>query len=174
MRRLLLLRHAKAAPYAGRDDYGRALTGGGREDARQIGDLIAARDLVPDIVVYSTAERTRQTAEIAASRWPKPTKLVGENGLYDATRTMILVLARRLPDGARVAMIVGHNPGIGELANQLAGGGAAEDRLRMAAKYPTSGLAILDFPQAGWDEIEPNSARLARFYCPADLSLGRA
>jgi phosphohistidine phosphatase len=174
MRRLLLLRHSKAAPYAGPDDHGRALTESGRDDARQIGELIATRGLIPDIVIHSSASRTRETAAIAASRWPKSTRLVEEDGLYEATRAMILMVARALPDDAAVAMIVGHNPGISDLANWLTGDGGEDDRLRMAAKFPTSGLAALDFPQANWAEIEPRTARLLRFFHRADSSLGRA
>src|SRR3954468_11290847 len=117
MRRLLLLRHSKAAPHAGSDDHGRALTEGGRQDARGVGELIASSGLIPAIVIYSSATRTRETAKLASSRWPKPPRLVEEGQLYNASRATILALARALPDEAASAMIVGHNPGIGELAN---------------------------------------------------------
>ena len=111
MRRLLLLRHAKAAPPAGGDDHERALTDRGREDGRRIGDLIAARGLVPDLLIYSSAERTRETAEIVATNWPKRVKSVAEDGLYEASRQFMLLKIRTAPDRAGVVMIVGHNPG---------------------------------------------------------------
>ena len=174
MHRLLLLRHAKAAPFAGGEDYERALTDKGREDARRIGDLIAARGLVPDLVIYSSAERTRETAEIVASNWPKRVKSVAEDGLYEASRQFIMLKVRNAPDRAGVAMIVGHNPAIGELANHLTASAAKEDRSRMAASFPTCGLAVLDFSTEHWANVTAHAGRLVRFVTPADLELRRA
>ena len=174
MRRLLLLRHAKAAPPAGGDDHERALTDRGREDGRRIGDLIAAKGLVPDLLIYSSAERTRETAEIVATNWPKRVKSVAEDGLYEASRQFILLKIRTAPDRAGVVMIVGHNPAIGELANQLTAAGPKDDRTRMAGAFPTCGLAVLDFSTEHWANITPHAARLVRFVTPADLELRRA
>lgn len=173
MRRLLLLRHAKAAPSTGVEDYERALTERGREDARRMGDLIAARGLVPDLVIYSSAERTRETAEIVAANWPRKVKSVAEDGFYEASRQFILTKLRGAPDRAEVAMIVGHNPSIGELAVQLTGFGVREERSQMAGAFPTCGLAVLDFPVSHWANVAPHAARLVRFVTPADLELRR-
>jgi phosphohistidine phosphatase len=169
MRRLLLLRHAKAAPSAGRDDYDRALTDVGREDAHRMGAWLADHGHIPDIVVYSSAERTRETAEIVASAWPKLVKSIAEPRLYEATRHLTFTLAEGLPDSAAVAMFVGHNPSIGDIASQFTAAGAAAERIRMAAKFPTTGLAVLDFPVDRWVDIASRSARLLRFVTPSDL-----
>ena len=67
-------------------------------------------------------------------------------------------------------LVVGHNPGLGELASQLVGDGAKDQRLRMAAKFPTAALAALDFKTAGWADIEPRGAKLERFIAPADIA----
>jgi phosphohistidine phosphatase len=174
MRRLLLLRHAKAEAPTWGEDYERALTDRGRDDARRIGDLIAARGLVPDLLIYSSAERTRQTAEIVAANWPKRVKSVAEDGLYEASRQFIMLKVRNAPDRAGVVMIVGHNPGIGELANHLTASAAKEDRSRMAAAFPTCGLAVLDFSIEHWTSITAHAGRLVRFVTPADLELRRA
>ncbi len=174
MRKLLLLRHAKAMPGSAREDFERQLTIGGQDDARHIGDLIAERGLIPDLVMFSSAHRTRETAELVAARWPRKVQSIAENALYEATRHLILMLLRSLPDSARSALIVGHNPGIAEIANQLTGAGAEDERLRMAAKYPTSGLAVLEFSEQSWTEIQPRTARLLRFVAPVDLGLRRA
>jgi len=169
MRRLLLLRHAKAAPSAGARDHERALTERGREDARRIGDLIAARGLVPDLVIYSSAERTRETAAIVAANWPRRVASVAEDGLYEATPQFIFMRIRAAPDRAGATMIVGHNPGIGELAAQLTGG--EQDMSRMGGGFPTCGLAALDFPVEHWAEVAPRAGRLVGFVTPADLVL---
>src|ERR1700677_4497654 len=150
MRRLLLLRHAKAEAPAGGEDYERALTNRGREDARRMGDLIAARGLVPDLLIYSSAERTRETAEIVAANWPKRVKSVAEDGLYEASRQFVMLKVRNAPDRAGVAMIVGHNPAIGELANHLTASAAKEDRSRMAAAVTTCASSLLDFSCLHW------------------------
>ena len=169
MRRLLLLRHSKAEPSAGRDDYERVLTASGRDDARHVGSYIAAHEMIPDLVVYSSAARTRETAEIAMACWPHPTRWMSEDGLYEATRHFILAVIQGLSDDAGSAMIVAHNPGIAETANVLAGSGSRDERLRLASKYPTSALAVLDFSVARWSEIEPRSGKLAKFVTSADI-----
>ena len=172
MRRLLILRHSKAAPSAGHDDYERSLTESGRDDARRVGEWIAMHGLIPDLVIYSSAERTRQTAEIAAAAWPEPVTSRAENALYEATRHFILMLARGAPESAGAVMIVGHNPGMSDIANQLVGGGMESDRLRMAAKFPTSALAVLDFPIERWTDVSPRSGRLAAFVTRGDRDDG--
>jgi phosphohistidine phosphatase len=167
MRRLLLLRHAKAAPFTGRDDYRRALTERGRDDARRVGELIAASGRGPELLIFSGAERTRQTAEIVAARLSGRVESIADNGLYEATRQYIFMKVRALPDRAGVAMLVGHNPGIGELANLLAGSGG--DRARMSAKFPTCALAMLDFSIERWADAAPGAACLVRFVTPGDI-----
>ena len=169
MRRLLLLRHAKAAPLTLEDDFERPLTEGGRADARRVGQWIAAHDLVPDRCLYSGAARTRETYEIVASVLPRPVEAKRENALYEATRFLILGLLRELPARTRSPLVVGHNPGMGDLANMLTGEGAAAERLRMSAKFPTAALAVIVFDRLDWSELGPRTGRLEKFVTPADL-----
>ena len=65
--------------------------------------------------------------------------------------------------------LVGHNPGFGELATALAGSGAKPDLQRLAAKYPTGAVAVLDFSIDRWEEVEPNSGMLALYLTPGEL-----
>lgn len=171
MKRLLILRHAKAEAGLGADDFHRALTDGGREDARHVGDWVAANGWIPDAVVHSSARRTTQTAEVAAARWPKSPPLRGEPGLYNASAPALLAVTRDQPAETETLMIVGHNPSIGEIANALAGSGDEFDRLRMAGKYPTSALAVLEFDLGSWAQIGPRGGRLAAYVTPTDLGL---
>jgi phosphohistidine phosphatase len=116
MRRLLILRHAKAVPLSSEDDFGRALTERGRQDARKMGAYLAERALSPDRAIYSGAARTRQTFEIVAEAQPRPFEGVRQNALYEASRFLILGLLREFPADARMHLVVGHNPGMADVA----------------------------------------------------------
>jgi phosphohistidine phosphatase len=168
MRRLLILRHAKAVPLAQGDDFGRALTDRGRKDAHRVGKWMAAEDIIPDFCLVSGAERTRETFEIVASALPRKVKTQETNALYEATGFLILELLRALPESAHAPLVVGHNPGLGDVANLLAGEGSPALRMRMAAKFPTSALAVIAFDVPDWSRIAPRGGRLERFVTPAD------
>lgn len=172
MRRLLLIRHAKAEPSVGRDDYERALTDRGRDDTRRVAEFLGANGLVPDVLIHSGALRARQTAEIFSSTWPRRVGLEEEPELYDATERVLLARARGLDDERPSVGLVGHNPGLGALAAALAGSGAFPDLRRMAAKFPTCGVAVLDFPIESWDEVERGGGLLAFFVTPGELDAG--
>jgi phosphohistidine phosphatase len=172
MRRLFLIRHAKAEPSVGRDDYDRRLTDRGRADARRIAAGLAARRMLPDLLVHSGAARTKETAEILAAAWPRRVELIAEAGLYDASETMLLARTRALPDARKRIGLVGHNPGLGELAMALTGSGAQSELARLAAKYPTGAVAALDFSVRRWEDVERNSGMLALYLTPAELEAG--
>ncbi len=170
MRRLLLMRHAMAAPSFGGGDYARELTESGAHDATLLGDYLAAQSLIPDLILYSGARRARDTARALLLRWARAIDASEQRSLYDAHWRLILALLHELPDAAPSALLVGHNPGIGDAANHLAGEGDRPCRMRMASNYPTSGLAVIDFEVAAWREIATRSGRLDRFVTPADLA----
>lgn len=172
MRRLVLIRHAKAEPSAAFDDFERALTDRGRDDARRVAAALAARDLVPEILIHSAALRTRQTAQIFAAEWPRRVDLQEEVELYEATPGLLFARARALSDARESVGLVGHNPAIGQFAVSHAGYGAYPELRRMAAKYPTGAVAALDFPVESWDDIEPGTALLALFLTPSELEAG--
>ncbi len=85
MRRLFLIRHAKAEPNVGRGDYERRLTGRGRDDAKRVAAALAARRVLPDILIHSGAARAKETAEIFAAAWRGKVELKEDAGLYDAS-----------------------------------------------------------------------------------------
>ena len=169
MRRLFLIRHAKAEPGVGLNDYDRALTERGRDDARRVASALAARGLLPQAMIHSGALRTKQTAEILASQWPRRVDLSEELGLYDATKEMLFARTRALPDVLTSVAYVAHNPGIGELASALAGAGAYPELRRMALKYPTCAVAVVDFEVDSWDDVDRKGGLLALFLTPGDL-----
>jgi phosphohistidine phosphatase len=169
MRRLFLVRHAKAEPAVGQEDYDRALTGRGRDDARRVALELAARKMLPDVLIHSGAARAKQTAEIFAAQWRPEVELLEERGLYDASPEKLFAAARALPDSRVRVAFVGHNPGLAELAVSLTGSGAHPEMRRMAAKYPTGAVAALDFRVRHWREVERNAGLLALFLTPAEL-----
>ena len=137
MRRLFLIRHAKAEPSVGRDDYERALTDRGRDDARRVAEVLRARDLLPDVLIHSGALRTKQTAEIFAAEWPRRVELQEELGLYDATQGMLFARARALADAHASVGFVGAQSR-DRRARRVAG------RLRRASRSSPDGGKVSD------------------------------
>ena len=170
MRRLLLLRHAKAErSEPGTKDHSRVLIDRGRKDAAKIGAYMAAHALVPDRVLLSPAARTQETWKYAATAFhPAPAATSAER-LYDATPHVILAVIKDTPAFAHTLLVVGHNPGLHELALMLIASGDIDARERLGEKLPTSGLVIIDFAFDNWSKLHPQSGRLARFVSPKSL-----
>lgn len=171
MRRLILFRHSKAERLEpGVADGERALTARGREDAAAIGTYIARHGLTPDRVLVSPSRRTEETWALAAAALPRQPALVREPRIYDAsTERLFQIVASAANDAARL-MIVGHNPGLHELALVLTATGDIDARERLREKFPTSGLAVIDFAFDDWAKLHPSCGRLERFVSPRSLS----
>lgn len=171
MRRLMLLRHAKTehdAP-SGRDQD-RRLDNRGRHDAAEIGRFIGRNPPFPDLVLVSHAVRAHQTWEIAWEAMkelaPAPqVELTPE--LYGADVSQLLETVRNasVSDPKRL-MLVGHNPGMHELAFTLAGSGDAAGREALADNLPTAALVILDFDIDDWSDVRIRRGRLELFVSP--------
>jgi phosphohistidine phosphatase len=170
MRRLMLLRHAKAErPQFGSPDRDRVLAPRGREDAPRIGAYMARHDLVPDRALVSPAARTRQTWEPVAELLVGRTAVKFEDRLYEAGAQTLFNLIRELGRDAHVLLVVGHNPALHDLARLLIAAGDVEARERLNEKLPTSGLAVIDFAFDDWGKLHPRSGRLDRFVTPRSL-----
>jgi phosphohistidine phosphatase len=172
MRRLLLLRHAKTESHApsGRD-RDRPLAARGRKDAAELGAWLAGqRSLLPDLALISTAVRARETWDIVQQQISDkvPQGLAAHlPDLYGAEPTQLLAIIRSIAteDPERL-MIVGHNPGLHELALGLIGGGGAAGRAALAHNLPTSGLAVIDFAVESWDGVAYGGGQLTQFVSP--------
>ncbi|MGA7674458.1 MAG: histidine phosphatase family protein [Rhizomicrobium sp.] len=174
MKRLFLLRHAKAErDHPGLDDEARALAPRGREDAARIGRFLREEIYVPDLVLCSTAVRTRQTLELLLPELGMRPALQYLDELYLARPDTILSVIRQVRDGAGSLMIVGHNPGLADCAHALTR--EPDDRkmrrryLTMAEKFSTGSLAILDFEIAQWHGVDAGCGDLELFVRPKDL-----
>ena len=171
MRRLMLLRHAKTendAP-SGRDQD-RRLDKRGKSDAAEIGGWIGRHPPFPDSVLVSSAVRAHQTWDIA---WEAMKDLAREPHveilpeLYGADPSQLLetIRAASQADPKRL-MLIGHNPGMHELALALGRSGDAAGRKALADNLPTSGLAVFDFETDDWADVAFRRGRLALFVTP--------
>jgi phosphohistidine phosphatase len=171
MRRLMLLRHAKTETEAssGRDQD-RRLDERGLRDAAEMGGWLSRHPPFPDCVFVSPAVRARQTWDIvwAAMKGLAPAPVVEDvPELYGADASQLLAAVRMASasDPKRL-MLVGHNPGMHELALALTGGGEGAARKALVDNLPTSGLAVFDFATDDWDEVAFRRGRLVLFVSP--------
>jgi len=166
MRRLLLLRHAKterAEP--GERDRDRKLMARGRADAPVIGAYMARHRLAPDFVLVSPVTRAEETWALVAAALGKPPRVARDARIYNASPQTLIEVIGETRD-ARALLVVGHNPGLHDLAVQLIASGDVEARERINEKLPTSGLVVIEFPYDDWSRLHRSSGRLERFVSP--------
>jgi phosphohistidine phosphatase len=169
--RLMLLRHAKSEKAEpGTRDHERGLNARGQNDAPLIGAYMARHALVPDLVVVSTAERTRETWDRLAAALSARPRVAYEDRLYNAGAEAILALVRKTEPGVRTLLVIGHNPGLLDVARLLIASGDVEARERLNEGLPTSGLAVIDFAAKTWRKLHPHGGRLERFVSPRSLA----
>ena len=170
MRRLMLLRHAKSDwSVAGARDHDRVLNARGREAAPKMGAYMARHALVPDLVVASTASRVSETLELVLPAFEAPPKVQQDARVYGAGANALLGVIKETPRDAHSLLLVGHNPGIGELASALIASGDVEARQQLLEKFPTAALAVIDFAVDDWSKVHPRGGRLDRFVVPRSL-----
>jgi phosphohistidine phosphatase len=169
MHRLHLLRHAKSSWDDNLEDSQRPLAKRGREAARLIGETLPAAIGALDLVLCSSALRTRETADLALAGFSPAPKMLYEDGLYLATLAMLIARLRRLDEGCGAAMVIGHNPGLHELAIALAAPGSAESRTLGEGKFP-AGVRVSFAIDGNWADL--NSQRHEIVGCVTVKSLG--
>jgi phosphohistidine phosphatase len=174
VKRLLLLRHAKAVPGdAKTDDHERALNMRGRHDAPLMGAEMHHRLYIPDLALCSTARRTVETWERLTPEFDATPEVEFVDLLYLASPTAILKLVQSAEDVADTLLTIGHNPGLEDCAAQLTRKAATQDERtifeQMREKFPTCALAVLEFDIAHWRDIEPGTGVLVDFIRPRDL-----
>jgi phosphohistidine phosphatase len=168
MHRLMLLRHGKATSPDATKDMDRPLAARGREAVPRIAAHLAGEQLLPDLALVSPARRARETWELVEpALGPVPARF--EPRLYEASPERLMSLLHEVEPAIRTLLLVGHNPGFEDLAKLLIGHGDRYAFARMAKKYPTAGLAVIDFPVEDWPAVKPGSGRLDRFVTPKSL-----
>ncbi len=168
---LKLFRHAKSSWELGNlDDRERPLNARGLAAAPVMGAFLREAGLKPDLVLCSTAVRTRQTWELAHAGWQPEPKTKYENGLYLADPFDLLARVRKVPRTVKHLMIVGHNPGMQILAVELIGEGDPELIAAISSKLPTAGIVTLTFDAKAWTDVAPGQGRLVHFATPKRLT----
>ncbi|GIF11596.1 SixA phosphatase family protein [Actinoplanes teichomyceticus] len=164
LRTLILLRHAKAETPGEMADFDRSLTERGHSDADAAGAWLVDERLHPDLVICSSARRTRQTWQAASMALAQGDRSHGtpevhyEDRLYHGGRTEVFDLLRAVPDTVRTVLLVGHNPTVSEVSALL----LPDDQWDgVTVELKTSTLAV-HTGEAPWSRVEPGSMRLAR------------
>lgn len=164
-RRLILIRHAKASEDDAGGDHTRTLAPRGREDAAALGVWLGEQNAWPDMVMCSTATRTRET--LASFNRNLPTLL--RDKLYLASANDMLAQIRNCDDAVTTLAVVGHNPGVHGLLALLVSDYAHDaDAERVAMKFPTAACAILTLDLASWADLEQQTARLEQLRWAAE------
>jgi phosphohistidine phosphatase len=169
MKTLTLLRHAKSGwddPVT--RDFDRPLNPRGRRAARTVGAEMKARGLAFDLVLASPAKRVIETLEEVAEGFGAISADYDER-LYLAPVATLLDIVRHAPEGIDRLLLVGHNPGMEELALRLARRDRDPLRGEVAIKYPTGTLAEISLPAEHWTGIREGTGRIVRFIRPRDL-----
>jgi phosphohistidine phosphatase len=152
MKTLLLLRHAKSSwKEADVKDFDRPLNARGLKTAPQVGKLIRKRELQPDLVLSSPAERARQTTTMVLEAARLETDLRYDERIYEASAARLFEIVSQIEDSAGVVMLVGHNPGFEELLKILTG---------EAYAMSTAALACIELEIDKWSKLRASSGRL--------------
>jgi len=171
-RQLVLLRHTKSA-WPDLPDHERPLANRGRRDAPAVGRWLLEAGSMPDRVLCSTARRARETWKLMVPELgPHPPSVSYADQVYDAHCDTLLDLVRQTEPAASSILLIGHNPGVQDLALMLAAAPDSDTNAvllqRVTAKFPTGAVAVLAFSGA-WSRLGPGRARLVTFGAPDDL-----
>ncbi len=172
MKTVTLFRHAKSGQRndPAIADVDRDLSPRGLKTAPKMGKAIRDHKIKPDLVLSSPSARARQTLKLAeAEAWDNPPEIRFQKRIYEAPATTLLNLLKKLPEDIAHVMIVGHNPGLQELAVMLAAPDK-QGKAELEAKFPTGALASFTFKTEAWKELEPGTGKLRLFVTPNSLA----
>jgi phosphohistidine phosphatase len=173
-KRLILLRHAKSA-WDNQDiaDFERPLSNRGRKAAPLVGAYLARKKYVPELVLCSSAMRASETLDLTIAGWPKQPVVRKLKSLYLAMPREMLKRLQTSGNEFASVMLVGHNPGIADLANWLSHDGDAAARAALSRKFPTGAVAVIDFDVEDWKDVDAETGRLVDFATPKQIERER-
>ena len=136
-----------------------------------MGKAMAERGIDPELVLCSSARRTRDTLALILPELKVEPKVVYDDALYHASPEAMLEMVRAVQNPRANHVLVGHNPEIQSFALDLVGSGPKHFRDRLSEKFPTAGLAVITFASGVWKSVEVNSGTLILFLSPRDLRI---
>jgi phosphohistidine phosphatase len=160
MKTLYLVRHAKSSwEYPDLEDFERPLNKRGRKSAQIMGEVLYRLKTAPDLLLSSPATRAAMTARVIAGkiRYPLDGILYTE-ALYLAEGKALLEIVRKTDPGVNQAMLIGHNPGLTELADHLGD--------RRIGNIPTCGVCCIDLEIPSWAEVAEHCGKMRFFESP--------
>ncbi|QNF34572.1 histidine phosphatase family protein [Adhaeribacter swui] len=155
---LFICRHAQAQePNFNLPDFGRELIPNGILEAEQAGNWLQLQATKPDLIVCSSAQRTRTTAAIIAAKLAYPEqKVLAEKALYNASESQLLNFLAKTEKEQKTIVLVGHNPGVSDVVSTLSG--------KNQGNVPTGSVHYLPFEMADWSELFITTAKNYRAY----------
>ncbi len=160
MKTLFVLRHAKSSwDFPDLSDFQRPLNDRGRKAAPFMGELMRSRNLVPDLILSSSALRAKQTAMLVREAARFENEIEFTEKIYEASSHKLLYLVNEIDDKYNSAMLVGHNPGFEGIVRILSG-----EYQRM----PTAALAVIDLKIESWSAAEPDCGILRDLFIPKE------
>ena len=170
MKTVTIFRHAKSGEKGNPriNDFDRPLADRGLKAAPKMGAAMRGLNLRPDLIVCSPSIRTRQTLALAsAEAWDSPPKIDFDKRVYEASAETLFGILKDAPEDVEHIMIVGHNPGLQDLAVTLAVGG--RDRQQLKDKLPTGALVSFEFDEERWKDVQPATGHVSLFLTPNTL-----
>ncbi len=165
---LALLRHAKSSWDATDiEDFYRPLNQRGQTAAPLMGAALKELSFTPDLILCSSAKRTRETLALIMP-FVKGAEVTFDEQLYLTSQETLLGRLKATPVGTKKVLMIGHNPGMHGLALFLTGTGDVKSISRLEDRFPTAALAVFSFPQVTWRDLAPASGHLEAFVTPRD------
>ncbi len=168
MARITLIRHGKSEmPKIGADDFDRALVQRGVKNSEDVGKFMLTHKMLPELVMVSSAARTRQTYELLSLSWPASLKVVYLDQLYEASADTLLSLIFDCARDFNNVAVVGHNPSLAVLLTHFVGWVGNEMNL---GYFPTCCVADIGFEAIKIGDIESEEGRLLSMVRVRDLT----
>ena len=165
MRKLILIRHAKSSwDDSFIKDHDRTLSERGLNDAPLVGKFLNKKNIIPDLILTSTAKRASNTAELILNEIDdKNVKIQYDKNIYLTGPGKIIDIISKIEDNIKILLVVGHNPDMQMLVERLT------NKHFSHPKFSTAGVAIIDFEIESWNEIKATHGVLEIFITPKML-----
>ena len=164
MKTLTLVRHAKSSwNHPGLADFERPLNKRGKRDAPRMGNRLAAQHIRPQIIVSSPAVRALTTAKVIASAVGyQAAEIITDERIFHAYSLQLLEVIRDFDASLHHVMLIGHNPGLTDLVEQLAQAGISN--------IPTCGIVMLGFSVDRWRDVSNGAGEILLFDYPKNIT----